>query len=129
MARCSPPSGHHQLLRTAATRWTWIRGRHGSGLHLGVDLEVDIDAEEDVLSGEVGRRQRVRSVPTAVRGPTPSGGHRELSNDHARDTAAPDPVMGFPVPGRLLQLGMGAAGSERGWKGSVAWGRRWKAGL
>jgi len=94
-----------------------------------VDLEVDVDAEEDVLSGEVGRRQRVRSVPTAVRGPTPSGGHRELSNDHARDTAAPDPVMGFPVPGRLLQLGMGAAGSERGWKGSVAWGRRWKAGL
>jgi len=68
-------------------------------------------------------------VPTAVRGPTPSGGHRELSNDHARDTAAPDPVMGFLVPGRLLQLGMGAAGSERGWKGSVAWGRRWKAGL
>jgi hypothetical protein len=45
-----------------------------------------------------------------------------------RDTAAPDPVMGFPVLGRLLQLGMGAAGSERGWKGSVAWGRRWKAG-
>jgi hypothetical protein len=61
-------------------------------------------------------------VPTAVRGPTPSGGHRELSNDHPRDTAAPDPVMGFPVPGQLLQLGMGAAGSERGWKGSVVRG-------
>jgi hypothetical protein len=30
--------------------------------------------------------------------------------------------MGFPVPGRLLQLGMGAAGSERGWKGSVVRG-------
>lgn len=44
------------LLRTAATRWTWIRGRYDSGLHLGVDLEVDVDAEDDVLSGEVGRR-------------------------------------------------------------------------
>jgi hypothetical protein len=54
--------GGSDLLRTAATRWTWIRGRYGSGLHLGVDLEVDVDAEEDVLSGEVGRRQRVRRV-------------------------------------------------------------------
>uniref|UniRef100_A0A804LPV3 Uncharacterized protein n=1 Tax=Zea mays TaxID=4577 RepID=A0A804LPV3_MAIZE len=54
--------GGGDLLRSAATRWTWIRGRYGSGLHLDVDLEVDVDAEEDVLSGEVGRRQRVRRV-------------------------------------------------------------------
>jgi hypothetical protein len=54
--------GGDDLLRTAATQWTWIRGRYGSVLHVGVDLEVDVDAEEDVLSGEVG--------------------HRELSNEH-----------------------------------------------
>ncbi|AQK52544.1 hypothetical protein ZEAMMB73_Zm00001d050449 [Zea mays] len=44
--------GGGDLLRSAATRWTWIRGCYGRGLHLGVDLEVDVDVEEDVLSGE-----------------------------------------------------------------------------
>jgi hypothetical protein len=38
------------------------RGRYDDELHLGVDLEVDIDAEEDVLPGEMGRRHRGRRV-------------------------------------------------------------------
>lgn len=34
-------------------------GGGGGGLHLGARLEVDADAEEDVLRGEADRRQRV----------------------------------------------------------------------
>jgi hypothetical protein len=79
--------GGGDLLRTAATWWTWIRGRYGSGLHLGVDLEVDVDAEEDVLSGEVG--------------------HRELSNEHRTMRGGGTISFGFR-PG-VLQVGANAA--------------------
>jgi hypothetical protein len=79
--------GGGDLLRTTAMRWTWIRGRYGSGLHLGVDLEFDVDAEEDVLSGEVG--------------------HRELSNEHRAMRGGGTISFGFR-PG-VLQVGANAA--------------------
>jgi hypothetical protein len=46
-------------------------------------------------------------VPTAVRGPTPSGGHRELSNEHRAMRGGGTISFGFK-PG-VLQVGANAA--------------------
>ncbi|KAL5653755.1 hypothetical protein ACJX0J_033074, partial [Zea mays] len=67
------------------------------GLHLGVDLEFDVDAEEDVLSGEVG--------------------HRELSNEHRAMRGGGTISFGFR-PGVLQRLiGFDAEG---GWSPSAS---------
>jgi hypothetical protein len=81
----SPPPGHHQLLRTAATQWTWIprmlrqrtsswRGPRGRRrCRRGCPLRGGGSTVASTPSS---------AVPTTVRGSTPSGGHRELSNEH-----------------------------------------------
>jgi len=65
--RGGTPDGPRGLRRLRRRGGGGARGRRRRGLHLRARLQVDVDAEEDILRGEAARRQRVARRRRGVR--------------------------------------------------------------